>query len=338
MQKDNTQINILDSLRAFAVLSVCLFHFVCTTTGFINTKWVLDFFSLGKYGVQLFFVISGFVIPWAMFNAGFENKFFFKFLSKRFIRLEPPYLLSVFLTLCLIFLRHKFSYSGTSSSVTSNQIFLHFGYLIPFFEGYNWLNEVYWTLAIEFQYYIFIALLFVILKKSNLMTRIFIYVFILAISFINHLPIYFINYKEFLPYWLPVFLLGIMLFLFFSKIISKKEYIIVSAVLLVFCVFKYPLGSVIYSCIPIVCIHFWKNSKLWGLDMIGRFSYSIYLFHALLGGTFINVMSHTYHSDFSKILIISLGIIITLLGSYCTYLLIEKPSKKLSAKIKYNNI
>ena len=58
----DSKINVLDSLRAFTTLSVCLYHFVCTTTGYVTNRWILDIFSVGKFGCGLlFFVISGFV-------------------------------------------------------------------------------------------------------------------------------------------------------------------------------------------------------------------------------------------------------------------------------------
>jgi len=97
--KSKNNIVVLDSLRAFAALSVCLFHFVCTTTGYITTDWILNLFDIGKYGVQLFFVISGFVIPWSMYAAGFQLKNLFSFLFKRLARLEPPYVFSVLIAL-----------------------------------------------------------------------------------------------------------------------------------------------------------------------------------------------------------------------------------------------
>lgn len=209
---------MLDSLRAFAAISVCLFHFVCTTTGYINTQWILDFFSIGKYGVQLFFVISGFVIPWAMFSAKFKFDNFFQFFFKRLIRLEPPYVASLITMLVIIYARSIFiqpSSAQVHPSIT--QVFLHFGYLIPFFHEYKWLNDVYWTLAIEFQYYIFIALTFPLITKPNLVIRIAFYVLFIVASFTTK--------STFLPFWLPFFGLGIVLFLQLANLITKKEYL-----------------------------------------------------------------------------------------------------------------
>ena len=327
----DSNIPILDSLRAFAALSVCLFHFVCTTTGYITTEWVLTVFSVGKYGVQLFFVISGFVIPWAMFNAGFTFPYFFKFLLKRLARLEPPYIFSIVIALTILFLREKLLGSHNDHlEVSFNQIILHFGYLIPFFEGYKWLNQVYWTLAIEFQYYFFIALLFIPLIRARMLYRIIIYITIIALSFIGS--------DKFLPYWLPIFLLGVILFLYKSKLIINKEFYTVTALVLIFCIYKYSVISVLYTMIPIASVLFFSDLKIKGLNFFGKMSYSIYLIHPLIGASFINILSHSVNSFIGKIFVIFSGIVITLISSYIMYLIVEKPSKKLSSSINYKKI
>lgn len=319
---------MLDSLRAFAALSVCLFHFVCTTTGYVQTPWLLDSFSIGKYGVQLFFVISGFVIPWAMFHAGYQLKYFGSFLLKRLARLEPPYVFSIILALTALFLRESLlGKSNDHITISVKQVALHLGYLIPFFEGYKWLNPVYWTLAIEFQYYLLIALLFIPLVKFSLWIRYGIYILILALSIISH--------EKFIFFWLPVFFLGILLFLHMTSMILKREYYISTAVFIIFCFFKYPITSVIYAVIPLVCVLFFRERKVPFLDYIGKFSYSLYLVHPILGASLINILSHKFTTPYAKFAVILSGIIFTLLSAWITYLLIEKRSKKLSSSIKY---
>ncbi len=323
-----TTISVLDSLRAFASLAVCLFHFVCTTTGYITTPWILDVFSVGQYGVQLFFVISGFIIPWAMYHAGFKFQNFFTFLIKRLIRLEPPYVFSIIMALSILFLRENVFGLQNHHTISIKQVFLHFGYLIPFFKEYHWLNQVYWTLAIEFQYYFFIALLFIPLLKANFVYRLLIYTSIIFVSFIGT--------SAFLLYWLPAFLLGILLFLTMSKLISKKEYYISTLCVVCFCFFKYPIPSVIFSIIPLVFILWFKDLKVYGLNSVGKFSYSVYLIHPLIGSSFINIMSHHFNSSLSKIIIILTGLILTIAGAYIMYFFIEKPSKTFSMKLKYD--
>lgn len=327
---DTSKINILDSLRGFAALSVCLFHFVYTTTGFVNTKWILDLFWFGGYGVHMFFVISGFVIPWSMFQANFQFKNFFSFFLKRISRLEPPYLFSILLALAILLVKSKFlSSSNGEIPVTPKQILLHLGYLIPFFKDYHWINQVYWTLAIEFQYYLLIALIFIPLINTGFKGRVFIYTLLIGTSFFTN--------SDFLPYWLPIFLLGIVLFLFKAKIIEQKEYYITTLALIAIGLFKYPPMLVVFSAIPLISIIWYTNKKIPGLHSLGKFSYSLYLIHPIIGASLINILSHHVSSPFEKIALILGGVTVTLFASWINYLIIEKPSKKLSSSIHYKN-
>jgi peptidoglycan/LPS O-acetylase OafA/YrhL len=274
-------------------------------------------------------VISGFVIPWAMFHAKFELKDFFKFFLKRISRLEPPYMFSVFLALLVLYLREN--YLGRSNehvNVSLKQVALHVGYLIPFFEEYQWLNQVYWTLAIEFQYYLLIALLFIPMTRSSFWIRILLYCLILILSLYGD--------SRFLFYWLPLFLLGILLFMIKTRIISKSEYYITSIVILAYSIYLYPFWAVVYAFIPIVMVLFYPNLKMGMLHYLGNFSYSIYLIHPLIGASLINVLSRYCNSIWMKLGLVILGITITLIGAWFTYLFIEKPSKKLSGSIKYS--
>jgi peptidoglycan/LPS O-acetylase OafA/YrhL len=70
---NSNHIPVLDSLRGLAAISVCIYHFVVGPINFVKDENVLNVFSYGKYGVQLFFVISGFIIPWSLHNKKYEN-------------------------------------------------------------------------------------------------------------------------------------------------------------------------------------------------------------------------------------------------------------------------
>src|SRR3989344_379820 len=120
----NRHIPILDSLRAIAALSVCFYHFVCGPIDFITNEGVLDFFSFGKYGVQLFFVISGFVIPWSISSSNYEIKRYFHFLLKRFLRLEPPYIFSIILVVILFSVRKFYTDVPDTRLFTPDQLLL----------------------------------------------------------------------------------------------------------------------------------------------------------------------------------------------------------------------
>lgn len=223
--KPSNQIPILDNLRAIAAWSVCLYHFICTTTGLIDhTSLTYYCFSFGKYGVHLFFMISGLVIPWSLYYSNYQLKNFYKFFIKRLIRLEPPYLVSVALMVTILFFR-KYSpvYNNTAILVTVKQVLLHLGYLIPFFKDMTWVNNIYWTLAIEFQYYLVIGLLYLLFVSKKGYLR------LIAYSIIITMPVV-LPYVDFLPYWLPIFGIGILIFLYKRHYINITELILVSLV------------------------------------------------------------------------------------------------------------
>lgn len=324
----DTQIPVLNFLRGFAAISVCLYHFVCTTTGYIQTDWILDFFSIGKYGVQMFFVVSGFIIPWSMWRANYQIKNFFVFLLKRLARLEPPYLVSLILAITILAMRKAIL--GTSDNLQDlsfNRIALHFGYLIPFFKDYTWINQVYWTLAVEFQYYLFIAIVFIPLVNWGFPVRAIIYLIFLSAGFI-------IN-SDFLPYWLPVFLLGILVFLFRSKQIKIMEYYLVTIITISVGSCLYTFGELVYMLLPVVMILFFSNFEFKLGDFFGDMSYSLYLIHPIIGATLINVASHHVTHPIGKIFVIAGGLVVTIFSSYVMYRLVELPSKKLSSRLKY---
>lgn len=87
----------LDSIRGIAVLMVIFFH------GFGGYPWelALDGFwgalasslvGCGRFGVNVFFVLSGFLITGLLIKAREHNDFFAEFYIKRFLRIVPVYL------------------------------------------------------------------------------------------------------------------------------------------------------------------------------------------------------------------------------------------------------
>ena len=92
----------LDLLRGLAAVAVCYFHFTHGNPDFLSKTNIL--YQSGRYGflgVDVFFVISGFVIPYAMYRGMYRFKNFGTFLLKRVIRIEPPFLISIILVIAL---------------------------------------------------------------------------------------------------------------------------------------------------------------------------------------------------------------------------------------------
>lgn len=265
-----------------------------------------------------------------MYQAGYRMKDFFTFLFKRICRLEPPYIVSLALAVALLYLRGVYIGHLPSTAINPTQVALHLGYLIPFFKDYQWLNMVYWTLALEFQYYLFIALLYSLITHSSAFARYSAYALMLGLSLIRVDAFFF-------P-WLPVFLLGILLFLVKVNKIKQVEYYSITAIAIIFCLFTFNPMAILFCALPLILILWKPDLKVYGLDTVGRYSYSLYLMHPMIGTTFINVLSHHCVHPLAKLLVIAAGIGLSLGTAWLLYLVVEKPSARLSSSIKYGDM
>ena len=136
----------LDVLRGLAALAVVVFHYAAHVE-----KYYDDFpFTLpaGKYGVQLFFCISGFVIYWTLER----SRTLGDFAVSRFSRLYPAYWTAVLLWIaCDVFiLGTKPWLGGYLANATMLQSYL----------GIADLDGVYWTLGVELTWYAWMGVIF----------------------------------------------------------------------------------------------------------------------------------------------------------------------------------
>src|ERR1700722_4627589 len=92
------RIGIIDGFRAIAIIGVLLFHFFSLE----NTNYPygnkFDFFFQERYGVEFFFIISGFVIFYTLENTSSLKDFF----KKRIIRLYPSAIIACTITLIIV--------------------------------------------------------------------------------------------------------------------------------------------------------------------------------------------------------------------------------------------
>jgi peptidoglycan/LPS O-acetylase OafA/YrhL len=85
-------IRALDGVRGLAILVVLLFHFVAPTNPTSTTDHAIAWlFSYGALGVDLFFVLSGFLITGILYDARNEPAYFRNFYMRRLLRIFPLY-------------------------------------------------------------------------------------------------------------------------------------------------------------------------------------------------------------------------------------------------------
>lgn len=147
----------LDGLRGLAALSVVIGHFTATfSTFYPEAPGSLFDFAHGHFGVQLFFMISGFVILMTVERAKRHTDF----VISRVTRLYPAYWIAVILS---IFVGLLANVPGTQLSVIDtllNFTMVQRLLLVPD------VNGAFWTLAIEMQFY---AIVLVILVATRCM-------------------------------------------------------------------------------------------------------------------------------------------------------------------------
>ncbi len=262
-----------------------------------------------------------------MINSNYTYKNMGKFILKRFIRIEPPYLIAVAIGIAYLIIRNYIP-GATEVDLTpsTGEIFLHLGYLIPFVENAEWVNPVFWTLAVEFQYYLLLAILFPLMLQKKLALRVLFYVIFMGITYLG-------TSYEFFPHWGAYFLAGIIYISFKKELVSISEFFIVSA--FVGFSIAYNLGFVDFGIAigTLLLIHYAPNFKSKLGEFIGKISYSLYLLHSIIGAAFVNYLSHSMTASYQKFLVIIGGYLISVLSAYFLYRIIEKPTHQIARKL-----
>ena len=89
----------LDGLRGIAILLVLLHHYTVLEPRGPLEAWFADLALIGWTGVDLFFVLSGFLITGILIDARGSEQYFASFYARRTLRIFPLYYVVVFLSL-----------------------------------------------------------------------------------------------------------------------------------------------------------------------------------------------------------------------------------------------
>lgn len=318
---NNKRLVSIEVLRGLASILVCFFHFTHGDMKFVGTsKLFQSFFTNGWIGVEMFFVISGFVIPYSLVKSRYDFNSFGQFMSKRILRIEPPYVVSIILVIILGYLSSIApGYMGQPYYFDFGQFLAHFIYLTEHV-NYKWLQPVYWTLEIEFHFYLFIGIILPCLLKNKTS-------FFLGISFFllsGHLIDFTIfKYADF-------FSLGIIAAAYQLGKIKKQSFWMFFLLIMISMVFE--SQGVLMICAGVIttlCILFLRYTNRVFL-FLGQISYSLYLIHIPIGGRVINLGSRFAHRDWEVWCVIFVALLATLVSAWLFNKVVEKPSQKLS--------
>lgn len=297
------RIKELDGIRGIAIFLVLLWHYIaCQVSSKIIDApggYVINFLALTWSGVDLFFVLSGFLIVGILLDTKGSSSYFSTFYIRRIFRILPLYAVMLLLFIVLPnYISNEWLFAQTlpiwSYFTFTQNFFMHrYGF------GPNWL-AITWSLAVEEQFYLFLPLMVWNMSRKKL-----IYAFLCLICMspifrliFNNLGAYVFSFAR-----ADSILVGGLLAIIYRtpkvKIVLIENY---KYLLGIFFIFLFGAGvitldvpeigdafvhmwlGVLYSLFLVVCTL--QSSKVVDLLVSNRFfvwmglrSYAIYLFH-----------------------------------------------------------
>jgi len=317
--KGGSRVAVLDGLRAVAILAVMAFHYgVRWTPPHSNTDLypyhgffmhlpvlgpVLDY---GWAGVELFFVISGFVICMTLERCASV----WDFARRRLARLWPAMLVCAAITMAVAQFGPA-QWKVGPLSFLSSILFIDPNLFGSWLDqtGLGWVDGVYWTLWIEVRFYIMAALVYALFRKRFLPAL----TVVMLVSFLAGVRAFHYPHRDWawlvlLPTFLPYFVFGVGIHRLNAarKITVEAGAALGLSALAIFAQgwlsFDYPAGgpvgfAVVNTLIlaafllfvmgsPVVAPFGWRP-----LARLGEASYSLYLIHSVVGIVLIELLS-----------------------------------------------
>lgn len=342
------RIPFIDGLRILAALSVMSTHFIhvdprlwggTRADAFTSAQNIATY---GRFGVDLFFVISGFVICMSGWGRTVGE-----FAVARFVRLYPTYWIAVLASASAMMVVPKLFGTMRISDILTNLTLFQAPLGVPDVDG------VYWTLRCEMQFYLLFA--FVVWRGLSYRRVVLFCVFgliasTMATSADLPLAITIID-----PLYLPYFIGGIAFYLIYRFGPNIQLWLLVfGSWLLVQHGLLLPKGgrfdysswhpsqltlvglmTLIYVLIGAVALHWTERIRWRWLKPAGAMTYPLYLLHIGLGFPLMYVLSHgpMHHVSVWIILLLTMATMLTI--AYIVQRWIEKPiAKRLNVALK----
>jgi peptidoglycan/LPS O-acetylase OafA/YrhL len=341
----------IDGLRAVAAVAVMLFHFfnhwVSPIHGALaailprGTQFILEH---GDLGVEVFFVLSGFVIAHSLFGKAVTPKYAGTFVLRRSLRLDPPYWTVIAISLALPYLmfpkmsQNLFTTFGGTAGVAVNMFYLPDLLWQPRIVG------VAWTLCIEVQFYLAFLFLLLVLHGLRAMMRdrnhwipaaVAGTIFTLLLSYSVY-RWFSMGRNDFGGRWF-MFFTGVLSYWTLAGRIDRRIFLgYIGAIIGLAILFREPRAGMVLLTTLIICasapmggLQSWLSG--WVFQYFGRISYSLYLVHMTVGIAAIRlVMRFTHGSNASVFIALAAAIVVSVLLADLLNRFVEIPAMRLS--------
>jgi peptidoglycan/LPS O-acetylase OafA/YrhL len=320
MNKSNRLLEF-DSLRGIAALSIVLFHYTSEfNKSYGYSQEVLIDFQGGRYGVHLFFILSGFVI----FMSLERTQRGLDFIVGRFARLYPAYWAAVILTFTVV------AVAGLPGrEVSFNDALFNLTMLHSFF-NIRPVDDVYWTLNLELSFYIIMFIIYKcgVLKHIDVIARGWLLLIVLNVILEKQLHLILdsrIQTLLLLKYG-SLFIVGMMFYKIRQHGFSYKRYAVIAACLLVYKL-NYSWLSTLAVILITLLFYFTMKGRLnflkhKSLLFLGTISYTLYLVHENIGFVIIRTLDKF---GINPNISIFIAIVLSMLLASTITFIIEKP-------------
>ncbi|HHT0594189.1 TPA: acyltransferase family protein [Legionella anisa] len=315
---------------------------------YIDWLQKLNILNLGGWRVPLFFIISGFVIPFSL-----QKYTSTQFLVNRFIRIVPTYAIGFSLTLGMLWWGTY--YFSTSWPYSTQEILIHYLPGIRELADSKSIDGIIWTLEIEIKFYVLCALFIRWFRTYSIKIfciPILLFLFTLWVDYkpnfwaAIHSPFYQLAMAYFRSTQFIIFMfIGVLLnYLYNKKINVKNTYLGIIALFTLFC-FEWWFGpfNAIFGEIKnyvfalfvfILAYHvpsLFKANKFF--TFLANISYPLYIIHGVCGYILLRILL-----DLGCNSLISLAVTVSLalLSAWVIHLYVERPMKKLKIENAVN--
>lgn len=324
---DTSRLAEVDALRGIAAMSVVLFHYTTRFTELFAPPYSPTIsFQNGHYGVNLFFIISGFVIFMTLERTSKPMDF----VISRFSRLFPAYWFAIFLTYSITQIIGLPGKTVDMSTAISNMVMIHGLFRIPHVDG------VYWTLEVEFLFYCGMLTLY----RLRLLHFIhYVLLTLLALRLVYHLMAHTLEID--LPWtisrllileYIPWFALGISIYISTSRQQGKslsRPIVIASCatltLLIVDSLFIALLAAAFSTIVFLAVIGRAPILRLPVLIWLGSISYPLYLLHENIGWSIeLRLLAAGLPIDGAIVLTLGFSLALATIVTYC----VEQPAMR----------
>ncbi|MGG4625147.1 acyltransferase family protein [Serratia odorifera] len=342
----DNKIIFADQLRGLAILSVITAHWggvfwdnrwmVASLTqspyfdypapAFVESiKTAIPLFDFGQFGVAIFFLISGFVIPFSLGKKTTKG-----FIKSRFMRIFPTYLAASVLSITIVSITSLY-YWGIGAHYNWAKVFYNLTLTNSLFDILSF-DAVNWTLSVEIKFYLLCALMTSALTNGRKTILIAVPLTVLLFTFIfetsqsvykiGGIRISLFNIKMELMF-IGFMFAGVAFNFHFKRLMSTTNLVFISLLICFITLITWYIGpiknqypsspaSFIYATVLFSICYILKNHfrEKRALTFLSGISYPLYITHSVIGYTILRITLDSGQNIYSSMAITALLIFI----------------------------